>query len=78
MAANVIESLGCSDCKKGAYSGTWPPPRRVAVYPDGPTFLHQCDLCKTYWHFTNRLAMPIDEQRARELYPSAFASVAEK
>jgi len=78
MSANTTEAVGCSECKRRVYSGTWPPPGRIAVHPDGPTFLHRCEICQTYWHFTNRLAMPISDNRARELYPSAFAQGAEK
>lgn len=76
MAAecNNIQSA-CDAWQKGAYSGTWPPPARIAVHSDGPTFLHRCEICGTYWHFTLRFANPIAEDKARELYPSAFDHV---
>jgi hypothetical protein len=71
MAAAPIQP--CADCQAGAYSGTWPPPERVAVHPDGPTFLHQCERCGTYWDFRLRAAVPIAEEEARQLYPALFS-----
>lgn len=65
--------VGCPACRKGAYSAMWPPPERIAVNGEGPEFLHQCGICETYWHFDMRSAYPIFEEKARQLYPAAFA-----
>src|SRR4051812_43620187 len=62
----------CGECRRGANSGQWPPPARVATRKDGPTFLHLCEKCGTYWHFDLRFATPIPEEKAREIYPSFF------
>jgi len=63
---------GCEKCKQGAYSFLNPYPERIAVYEDGPTFLHLCSLCGTYWEFTISLARIIDKKEAIEKYLSAF------
>jgi hypothetical protein len=63
---------GCDLCERGAYAGTWPPPARIAVIENGPTFLHKCELCGTYWEFTISHAYPITEIEARTRYPDAF------
>src|SRR5687767_8456112 len=39
---------GCDACRMGVYSGSWPPPARIAARADGPAFLHRCDVCGTY------------------------------
>jgi hypothetical protein len=72
MALNTETKHGCEECRRGAYSGQWPPPARVATHEDGPTFLHKCEICGAYWHFDLRFATPISEERAKSLYPSFF------
>lgn len=73
MSNNTRDIEGCEACKRGAYSGAWPPPERVAVHEAGPTFLHKCEQCGTYWHFDLRFANPISEAEARRLYHDYFA-----
>jgi hypothetical protein len=69
----MMSSTGpCEACTIGANSGTWPPPRRIAVYKEGWYFLHLCDICGTYWEFRVREAHPISEAEARRRYPDAF------
>jgi len=65
--------LGCAQCRKGAYGGSWPQPRRIAVNGDGPEYLHRCDICGTLWHFDMRFANPVPEERARRFFPAHFA-----
>lgn len=65
--------LGCEECRRGAYGASWPPPQRIAVREDGPTFLHRCEKCGTYWDFDLRFANPITEAEAKKRYPSLFA-----
>jgi uncharacterized Zn finger protein len=60
--------LGCDECRRGAYSGTWPPPKQIATREDGPSFLHRCEKCGTFWDFTIRFANPITEAEAKRLY----------
>lgn len=62
----------CAECEAGAYAGNWPPPERVAVHPDGPSFLHRCDRCGTFWDFDLRKAVLLTEQEAQALYPGFF------
>ncbi len=69
---STTSSLGCEECRRGAYSGTWPPPKRLTVNPSGPTFLHRCEICGVFWDFMLRFATPITEEKARQLYPSVF------
>jgi hypothetical protein len=69
---NDNDSLGCEVCKRMIY-GTGSLPNQVAVHPDGPTFLYCCDVCSTYWHVTLRYSTPVSEEKAAELYPSAFS-----
>jgi hypothetical protein len=64
---------GCTHCRAGAQNASWPPPQRVAVTGDGPTYLHLCRLCGTFWQFDLRLAKPISVEKARQLYPAHFA-----
>jgi putative transposase len=56
----VAEILSSAGRQRGGlpYNGTWPPPERVATHADGPTFLHRCEHCGTFWHFTLRAAVP--------------------
>jgi len=72
-----IPMSGCERCREGAYGGTWPPPARIAVNPEGPAFLHRCEICGTYWDFDLRFADPITEMQARNLYPAAFPAPAQ-
>jgi hypothetical protein len=72
MSRNDEHVLGCEACKMGAYGGTWPPPDRLSASAVGPTFLHRCALCGTYWEFDLRFANPISEVSARSGYPAAF------
>jgi hypothetical protein len=64
----------CNVCSQGANAGTWPPPERIAVYPNGPTFLHRCHICGTYWDFDLRSAAPITAEEAESLYPDYFST----
>jgi hypothetical protein len=72
MSSTKELPTGCDACRKGAYSGSWPPPQRIAVREDGPTFLHRCELCGTYWDFDLRFANPVTEEKAKTIYPDYF------
>lgn len=63
---------GCDKCRNGILSGLWPPPARIAVNEDGPSFLHCCEYCGTYWNVDLRIAKPINEIEAQTLYPDLF------
>ncbi len=65
--------IGCPYCQAGAQNASWPPPRRVAVNGDGPTYLHLCSICGTFWQFDLRFAKPISVEKARQFYPAHFA-----
>lgn len=65
---------GCELCRNGALTGLWPPPDRIATNPNGPTFLHKCCYCGTYWDFTLRYAKPISIELAKVMYPEAKLS----
>lgn len=64
----MIEQSGCAQCTAGAYSGTWPPPERIATLGGGWAFLHRCSFCGTYWEFNVREAHPISETEGERLY----------
>ena len=66
-------SPGCAQCRAGAGTASWPPPQRIAVNADGPSFLHRCDVCGTFWQFDQRFVGPISEEKARRSYPAHFA-----
>ncbi len=68
MKVNNTNSLGCDVCRQGVY-GFGTQPVRIAVYPDGPTFLHRCEVCGTYWEYTISHAYPISEEQAHSDYP---------
>jgi hypothetical protein len=63
---------GCDKCRNGVLSGLWPPPKRIGVNVDGPTFLHRCELCGAYWDFDIRIVTPINEDEAKKMYPGVF------
>ena len=44
---------------------------RLAVRPDGPTFLMRCVFCDTLWDETVRGARKITPEDARPIYPDA-------
>lgn len=70
----MLEAVtGCTQCQAGAQDASWPPPHRVAVNGDGPTYLHSCLVCGTFWQFDLRFAKPISVEKARQLYPAHFA-----
>jgi hypothetical protein len=65
---------GCDACRQSALRGGGSSLVRVAVREDGPSFLHRCELCGTFWDLTIRFANPISEDEARRIYPFAFES----
>jgi len=65
--------LGCPICRKGVLE-SGDQPRRIAVWVEGPEFLHQCDECGAYWRFTLRSAYVISTGEARSDFPNAFVS----
>lgn len=69
---NVSDAnLGCDVCRQSVYSGS-AGLVKVAVRPDGPTFLYQCQVCGTYWNYTINHAYPLTRAKAQEIYPLAF------
>lgn len=66
---------GCNACRQAVYSTSELGLELVAVHSDGPTFLRRCLLCQTFWDFRLRVAVPISEAEARDLYPQAFQTI---
>lgn len=69
-----ISIAGCHACQQGIY-GVGQQPVKIAVRPDGPTFLYRCEICGTYWNYTINHAYPISLTQAQETYPFAFETI---
>jgi hypothetical protein len=66
-------ALGCKVCQDAIYS--FSPEEaldRVAVNEQRQSYLYRCRVCGTFWDFDIRAAVPISEEKARQLYPQAF------
>jgi hypothetical protein len=70
MASDVSACDRCqADCNPTIDAGRL---ERIAVFPDGPTFLYRCRVCGALWHETLRYIKRITHEEARTLYPAAF------
>jgi hypothetical protein len=60
----------CEDCRAG-YHAPFDRFERIAVHPDGPTFLQCCKRCGTLWHEGLHDARIVSPEEAKLIYPDA-------
>jgi hypothetical protein len=60
----------CADYRNG-YHAPFDRFDRIAVRPDGPTFLQRCKQCGTLWHEALHDARIVTPAEAKLIYPDA-------
>lgn len=58
----------CESCRRGVGPERF---ERVAVRPDGPTFLLRCSTCGALWDETLRYSKLLSRSEALSIYPDA-------